>query len=179
MDRISSRSRVLKGALPMNARTSLLVLAVLAVSRPAIAQQATRTASIPYVTLQVKLLYDYQGAPILEETYTTNDPHKHSVYCMSGFYDARYTLRDSSGHVIPINTEPWKFGSDIISGGGGVVPGAGDPCKTVKAPRDERRFPLAYLYPNLKRGAYTLQITLAPQGQSAYAALAPITVKIH
>jgi hypothetical protein len=163
----------------MNARIFPIILALLAFPQAVLAQQITRTASVPNLTLQVTVLHDYQGAPILDELFTTNDPYKHGVYCLSGFYDARYTLRDSSGRIIPVNPEPWKFGSDIISGGGGIVPGAGDPCKTVKAPRDERRFPLSYLYPKLTRGTYTPEVILAPQGQSDRATLAPITLTIH
>lgn len=69
----------------MNARIFPLILALLAFPQAVLAQQISRTASVPNLTLQVTVLHDYQGAPILDELFTTNDPYKHGVYCLSGF----------------------------------------------------------------------------------------------
>ncbi len=148
------------------------------------AQEITGKVSLSTVSLKVTILKDDKNSPILREEFTTTDPYEHSVFCMSGFFDVQYTLRNSSGQIIPVNKEPWKYGSDRISGGGGIPSAARgpvqleDPCKEVKAPLDDRQFPLSYLYPNLEPGFYTLQLTLAPSGTSERAAMVPFVISV-
>lgn len=57
-------------------------------------------------------------------------------------------------------------------------PSGPDPCKAMKDNKAYRVVLLFDLYPELRPGTYTLQITLAPRGTSDKASLAPITIKI-
>jgi hypothetical protein len=162
----------------------LFVLLGLLTIRCVAAEEVAAKVSVATVTLEITILHDDKGNPILREEFRSNDPGKYGVYCMSGFHDAQYMLRDSAGRVVAVNKEPWKYGSDIIMGGGGIPSGsglrpAGDPCKTVKAPIADRQFPLSYLYPNLEPGRYTLQVTLSPTGSGEYATTPPFEVIIH
>jgi hypothetical protein len=139
---------------------------------------AMREASLPYLTLRVHLSQNYAGVPKLVEYFSTADARRHSVVCVSAFFDVRYVLKDGSNQVVPIDKEPWKHGSDQISGGGGYATGMSDPCKTIKQDQATRAVLLTYFYPNLAPGLYTLQITLAPRGTNDRATLAPLTVKV-
>jgi hypothetical protein len=141
----------------------------------------SKTVSVPNLTVSIAAHYTaYVNRPVLFEEFSTNDPQNHSLYCVSGYLDVHYILRDSSGKVVPINKEPWKMGSDIPYGTEtGFVPGAPDACKTVKTARAERRVLLTDLYPGLRHGSYSLQITLAPRGRSDHATSAPMTVTIQ
>ena len=155
------------------------LLFALAVSQPGSAQETTiRTASLPYLTLKVTLFTDNEGKPALYELFSTNDPYKHSVFCMSGFDDVQYLLRDASGQLVAVNKAARKSGSDIISGGGGYAVGAPNSCKGIFGERVLRRLALSWLYPQLSPGTYSLQIILAPRGTPNRATLTPLTIKI-
>ena len=64
------------------------------------------------------------------------------------------------------------------TGSAGTVPGAPDPCKTVKVDRITKSVLLSWFYPNLPHGVYTLRITLAPRGTAERATLPPFTIKV-
>jgi|GEM_PF-5145824 len=158
-----------------------ILLLSLMVYRPAPGQNApTRTLSVPNLTVQISLVNNYAGQPMLIEDFSTDDPNGDSVLCVAGHLDLEYVLHDSSGDVVPINRDASKMHSDIppMGGGGGNVPGAPDPCKTIRIAKTERRLLLTDLYPGLPHGTYTLQITLAPRGSSDRAEAAPITLSI-
>ena len=137
------------------------VLFVISTSDLANAQQTavSQIVSVPNLAVQISLAYTaYVNKPVLFEEFSTNDPQNHSLYCVSGYLDVHYVLRDSSGKVVPIDKEPWKMGSDIPYGTEtGFVPGAPDACKTVKTARAERRVLLSDLYPGLRHGSYSLR----------------------
>jgi hypothetical protein len=134
---------------------------------------------VPDMTVQISLVYN-AGVPMLMEAFSTDDPNDHSVLCVEGHLDLHYVLRNSLGAVVPINTDESKMHSDLPPAGGseGVVPGAPDPCKTLKVAKAERWLLLSDLYPGLPHGTYTLQITLAPRGSASRATAAPITLNI-
>jgi hypothetical protein len=156
-----------------------LVALILTASETGLSQTMLRTLTLPNLSVQIALDHTSDGEPILFETFVTNDPDRHSVYCASGFLDVHYTLRDSSGHVVPAAQQPWKHSSDVPEGTmTGYVPGAPDPCTTVKARRSERRVLLTAVYPNLPHGTYTLQLKLAPRGRPDSATAEPITISL-
>ncbi len=115
---------------------------------------------------------------MLVEQFTTDSPYQHTVICISGIYDMKYVLRNSSGAVI--TKSPNAEGGPPF-GGGGTPSGptrvgstaTPDPCKTIGANTQQRRVLLYELYPHLPHGTYTLQITLAPRGTHDQATLSP------
>jgi hypothetical protein len=158
---------------------SALTLCLLIVSAAALAQEVTHAASAGYVNLAVKLGRAADSKkPALEEIFSTSDPYKHSVYCISSYYDVRYMLRDSLGRVVPTNKAQW--GSEVgpyFSAQGG--PGAPDACRTVIASKAVRDVELADIYPALRPGMYTLRVTLAPRNSGERAALSPFAIIIR
>lgn len=160
---------------------SSALLLMLGLTQGGLAQESTRTLSVPHLSVHISLDYNAVSQPMLIESFSTDDPNYHSVYCMSGYLDLRYVLRDSSGKVVPMNTEPWKIrgAGDIPYGTQtGHVPGAADPCKTVKVARAYRRLLLHVLYPQIPHGTYSLQVILAPRDRIDRATSVPIPLSI-
>jgi hypothetical protein len=58
----------------------------------------------------------------------------------------------------------------------GSVPGAPDPCETVKADTHESYVDLHAIYPNVPPGTYTLRVILAPRATSTNAEFPPLAV---
>lgn len=153
----------------------LLLLAALGSPPPA--QQQSLDVAVPGLSLHASLTHNAENEPMLIEDFSTDDPANQSVYCISGFFDVRYALRDASGEIVPENKTPWKLGSDVpYCFECGYIPGAPDPCKTVKTSQNQRRVLLFTLFPGLPRGKYTLQLVLAPRGSSERATSGPIVI---
>jgi hypothetical protein len=169
----------------MKYRTWVLVFAFalnLFTAHSAWAQQSSEsqnTVSISFLTATYQLDYLPVGSqPVLLVTFSTNDPEHHSVYCVNAYRDLKYVLRNAAGKVMPVNVDAWKTNVDRISGGGGYVPGAPNPCSTVKASVHQSRVLMRALYPDVPHGSYTLQVILAPRGgKTAEAAFAPISIR--
>ena len=159
--------------------TTIALLTALMALGTGSGDETLHAASTSFLTATFQLDYLPVGSqPVLLVTFSTNDPEHHSVYCVNAYRDLRYVLRDASGKVMPVNADAWKTNVDPIYGGGGYVPGAPDPCKTVKAPVHQSRVLLRALYPNVPHGTYTLQVMLAPRGgKTAESAFAPISVR--
>lgn len=121
---------------------------------------AWRAASVPHLTLRVRLDTNDAGVPKLTEYFSTDDPQNHSVACISGFLDVTYILRDRLDHVIPAGPHP-----------------ALSACTTLEQAQATRSVLISDLYSNLPPGIYTLQMTLAPRGQIDRADLSPLTVE--
>jgi hypothetical protein len=121
---------------------------------------AWRAASVPHLSLRVRLDTDDAGLPKLTEYFSTDDPQNHSVACVSGFLDVSYVLRDRLDHVIAAGPHP-----------------APNACTTLEQVDATRSVLISDLYPNLSPGIYTLQITLAPRNQLDRADLSPLTVE--
>lgn len=121
---------------------------------------AWRAASVPHLTLRVRLDTDDAGLPKLTEYFSTDDPQNHSVACVSGFLDVSYVLRDRLDRVIPSAPHP-----------------AHNACTTLEQAEATRSVLISNLYPNLASGIYTLQITLTPRDQLERADLSPLTVE--
>jgi hypothetical protein len=155
---------------------------VLALSGPGITlaadEPSARDAALSTIAVKVFLIYNYANQAMIIADFSTNDPNKHSVYCASAFRDLHYTLRDASGRTVRGDPDAWRKHTELISGGQGSMPGAPDPCKTVKAAISERRVLLSDLYPHLAKGTYSLQVVLAPRGIAASAAMAPIKITL-
>jgi hypothetical protein len=138
-----------------------------------------RGAALSTVAVKVTLTYTATHEAMLIADFSTKDPERHSVSCLSAFRDLTYILRDESGKVVPGDPEAWKKHIEVAAGGGGYARGASpDSCSKIKVAINERRVLLSYLYPNLPRGTYTLQIGLAPRGSGKLAELAPITLSL-
>lgn len=156
---------------------AILGSAVLGIQAAAADESGVRKASLPHLTVSVSLDHASSGEPVLIEDFRTDSPYAHSVFCISGFSDMVYVLRDSNGAVIK---QTGTGGMDVQSGGiGEPVGGSWDPCKTVGADFQRRVVLLRYLYPQLAPGEYTLYVTLAPRGSPGRASLdPPFTVRI-
>lgn len=147
--------------------------------RAGLSQSMLKTLSVQNLSVQVSLDHNVAGQPVLVETFLTNDPDHHSVYCASGFLDLHYTLRDASGHIVPADKEPWKhsgdgFPSTLVAN----KPNAPDPCKTLKVAKVQRRVLLSAFYPDVPHGTYTLEIELTPRGAFGTDTTGPITVTL-
>ena len=141
--------------------------------------QVQSVASLPYLTLKVTLTHTVSGIPRLVEEFSTSDEQHHNVFCISGFRDVQYVLRDQAGAIVPAIKEPWKRGTDMQYFGDVTTgPHGSDPCKTLKDDKAYRIVLLSDLYSKLSPGTYSLQITLAPRGTTDRANLPPMTVKI-
>jgi hypothetical protein len=163
----------------------ILALALLATATSGTsvsAKEVVESASLPYLTLKVTLTRTVDGTPRLDEEFSTSDPANHNVFCISGFFDVEYLLKDASGRIMPATKDPWRRGTDMqyVSGmsWNPKGPSGPDPCKAIKADKAFRFILLSYYYPSLRPGTYTLQITLAPRGRSDRATLAPLAIKI-
>lgn len=121
---------------------------------------AWRAASVPHLTLRVRLDTNDAGIPKLTEYFSTDDPENHSVACISGFLDVAYVLRDRLDHVVSAGPHP-----------------ALNACTTLEQAQATRSILISDLYPNLSPGIYTLQMTLAPRGQLDRADLSPLTIE--
>lgn len=144
--------------------------------------QVQSVASLPYLTLKVTLTRTVSGIPRLVEEFFTSDEQHHNVFCISGFKDVQYVLRDQTGAIVPAIKEPWKRGTDMQYSGGmswnPKGPNGSDPCKAIKDDKAYRIVLLSDLYSKLNPGTYSLQLTLAPRGTNDRASLPPMTVKI-
>jgi hypothetical protein len=136
----------------------------------------SQTLSLPDLSARVHLVYTSDGRPVLVVLFSTSDPDHHTVACVSAHRNLQYVLRDSSGTIVPVNPDGWKYPDGVKSSGFGPG-GIKDPCANPVAEMQIRVL-LSDFYPKLSHGTYTLQITVAPRGQSGRAISAPMTVKI-
>jgi hypothetical protein len=152
-------------------------LVTAAVLGPPLGQErATRSASLPHLSVKVSLARTSGGQLMLAEEFTTDSPYQHSVICASAIYDMEYLLRDSSGKAISKSVKArdmpvWSSGQNVV--GPANAARTPDPCKTIGANREERVVALSDLYPHLAHGSYTLRVTLAPRDSHERAVLAP------
>lgn len=156
-----------------------LALLVAASGASALAQEVG-VASLPYMTVKVTLTRTAAGVPRLEEAFSTNDSRNHNVFCISGFLDLQYVLKDATGKEIPPSKAPWTRGTDMQYSGGmswnPKGPEGSDQCKAIKTDKAFRVVLLPVLYPDLPHGMYTLRIVLAPRGTGDRATSAPLAV---
>lgn len=133
----------------------------------------TQAASVSDVRVTISLSRAVMhNALMIIATFTTDTPDSADVYCLSGYRDLQYVLRNAAGNVIPVNPDAWKFPDQVNYWGAG-------PCEAVKIPRKESRVLIPELYPNLSPGTYTLQVTLAPRGRAGRAPFRPIQIEVH
>jgi hypothetical protein len=181
VDKKSTVSVLIRRERPMKSlHFVMMALFVAACGISALAQEQVRAASLPYLTVRVALTHTPAGVPRLEETFSTNDPRNHNLYCISGFLDLKYVLRGSAGKEIPASKDPWTRGTDMQYSRGmswnPKGPEGSDPCKAIKTDKAFRVVLLPVLYPNLPHGMYTLRVVLAPRGTGDRATSAPLAL---
>lgn len=97
------------------------------------------------------------------------------ITCLSAYRDLRYELRDTGGHIIPINQatieHPPKHYEGFLNHVNGQPP---PPCTAQVGHRMQTSAAVGEFYPGLPWGTYTLQITVAPRGTTQQAAIAPV-----
>lgn len=181
VDKKSTVSVLIRRDRPMNSlHPAALALLVAASGASALAQEQVGIASLPYMTVKVTLTHTADGVPRLEEAFSTNDSRNHNVFCISGFLDLKYVLKDAAGKEIPPSKDPWTRGTDMQYSGGmswnPKGPEGPDPCKAIRADKAFRVVLLPVLYPNLPHGMYTLRVVLAPRGTGDRATSAPLAI---
>jgi hypothetical protein len=163
---------------------AIVILALVAIVASTVVGQAgaqaleTRSAAVPHLSVEITVWRLSGGRISLDERFHTDDSSRHSVYCIDGFSDMKYTLKDSQGSVILSSP---KGGFDLVAGGGGTPVGPGhvaNPCSSVQVGFQQRRVLLSDLYPNLPHGTYSLTITLAPRSTAEKASAQPITLSL-
>ena len=77
---------------------SLVVIVIVFLSsglRVSAQQGATsRAATLPNLTAQVSVDYNAVGQAMVIVDFSTDDPKKQNVYCLSSFQDLQFVLRD-------------------------------------------------------------------------------------
>ena len=157
---------------------ALGLLASLALPVASIGQEiaSRQTASLAPITADVRVVYTPQDHKALViAVFTTTDPTKYSVNCLSVYRDVKFTLRDSSGQIMQMDSDAWKSHADYST-----EQYANTPCERLPqswTKKDSRAF-LQDLYPSVPHGTYSLEMLIAPHGLSHYATLAPFEVQL-
>lgn len=140
------------------------------------AQEGARTA---LASGDVRVDIVLEGPPsdkALMITFSSTNPEKHSVMCLSAHRDLTYTLKAASGDVIPMAA---KF-RDLpdAHAGSNFGPGAfKDYCATPIG-KILTRIYLSDLYPELPKGNYKLWVAFASRDHQNSAVSTPISIKI-
>lgn len=111
----------------------------------------------------------------------------YAIGCLNVYRSLKYELRDSAGHVAQINQKKLSQGEPITEGGRGAEVYRADcspfpPHESVMLltdlhdPTHQKAF--GCLFPDLRPGQYTLEITFAPAGISETATLKPVSITI-
>lgn len=154
-----------------------VVLSTLGVS-VALAQQivASQTVSVPRVTAKVLVTQANNHSAVIDVRFSTysrtgyRTSGTYNVNCLSGYRDIRYVLRDSAGKILPMNANAWKNHGDILKSYLGT-------CKQWPWTTKTSVVSLSDLYPNVPRGRYTLQMTLAPRDLAERASFTPVHIQ--
>lgn len=161
---------------------TISVLSII-VCRPGLAQSIYDTSTTLHQTVvldgvsaDVSVFRAAQtGAHIVRIGFFSSSPSAHPQ-CLSAYRDFTYVLRDSGGHIVPVDkgvlAHP-PFESPMMSAIKG--PTREVPCERRSDSGALREAELRYLYPRLPNGSYTLQMFFWPRGGSQKAALKPIS----
>jgi hypothetical protein len=157
-------------------RALLLTGMVLLTTSSATSQELTR-AVLTSGDIRVELLLD--GVPAdraLMVTFTSTNPQKHSVICLSAHRDLVYVLKDSSGAIIPVAA---KF-RDLPDPhtGSNFGPGAFKDYCAIPVSKRQTRIYLSDLYPKLPSGDYKLWVTFVSRDHQASTVPIPMSIKV-
>lgn len=141
-----------------------------------------QTATVAGITATIRVVVEYRGMYGVDGVWTQQPASHYAIGCLDAYRSLKYELRDSGGHVVPVNKELLRSG-DVLAVGGHAAATYKENCAAYP-PRESGvllanlRNRLPSLYGNLHPGKYTLQITFAPAGLTQEATLEPISITI-
>lgn len=147
-----------------------------------------QTATVAGVTAIVRVTADKAwGNYDVYGMWSQPSASHYAIGCLNVYRSLKYDLRDSAGHLMPINQKKLRQGEPITVGGHSADVYRTDcspfpPHESVMLltdlnyPGHRKAFPS--LYQGLRPGTYTLQLTFAPQGLSQEATFKPVSITI-
>lgn len=148
---------MLKGILILSFAMSMVGAIAICDAQQMISHQSRTVANI---TATLDALQLPSNAQIVIN-FTSPVTSKYALPCLSAYRDFRYELLDSTGRIVPIDSQifvhpPQQF--DIQDHWPRI------PCEKLWNHQGQTLVWLRRLYPSLSNGAYTLHITFAPRG---------------